>query len=140
MIEGLKPTDRPFLTAKTVFVNLPWWTIFSKELIVENVDMNDWQMLVEQFPGRHNFPRNLARRGPQRERWFKYDPASVIARNGQFTYDDHTVPWSVVCRNLNVHVFQRARHLPRHGAVLERHGEDPVLRPVSRGHADTLQD
>ena len=47
MIEGLKPTDRPFLTAKTVFVNLPWWTIFSKELIVENVDMNDWQMLVE---------------------------------------------------------------------------------------------
>ncbi|HXT29719.1 MAG TPA: hypothetical protein VN716_10580, partial [Vicinamibacterales bacterium] len=26
VIEGLKPTDRPFLKAKRVFVNLPWWT------------------------------------------------------------------------------------------------------------------
>ena len=31
---------------------------------------------------------------------------SVIARNGQFTYDDHTTPWLVVCRNLNVSVFK----------------------------------
>ena len=41
VIEGLNPTDRPFLKAKRIFVNLPWWTIFTRELIVENVDMND---------------------------------------------------------------------------------------------------
>ena len=29
---------------------LPWWTFFTHELIVENVDMTDWDMLVEQFP------------------------------------------------------------------------------------------
>ena len=37
-------------------MNLPWWTFFTHELIVENVDMTDWEMLVEQFPGKHNFP------------------------------------------------------------------------------------
>ena len=51
VIEGLSPTDRPFLKAKTVFMNLPWWTYFTHQLIVENVDMDGWEMLVEQFPG-----------------------------------------------------------------------------------------
>jgi hypothetical protein len=110
VIEGLEPTDRPFLKARRVFVNLPWWTIFSHELIVENVEMSGWDMLVEQFPGRHNFPRVA---GPKREPR-KGEPAfrftttvrSVVAHDGQFTYDDHTVPWSVVCRNLNVSVFK----------------------------------
>ncbi|PYR74588.1 MAG: hypothetical protein DMF86_18105, partial [Acidobacteria bacterium] len=107
VIEGLRPTDRPFLKAKRLFVNMPWWSVFSKELIIENVDMNDWEMLVEQFPGRHNFPKIVHESkepgGPKR---FTTTVRSVIARQGQFTYDDHTVPWSVVCRNLNVHVFR----------------------------------
>jgi len=57
VIEGLKPTDRPFLKAKHLFVYMPWWTAFTHELIVDHVDMSDWEMLVEQFPGKHNFPR-----------------------------------------------------------------------------------
>ena len=109
VIEGLQPTDRPFLKAKRVFMNLPWWTFLTHELIVENVDMTGWEMLVEQFPGRHNFPK-LG--GPKKER--KGDPfwkmtttvRSVIARNGLFIYDDHTTPWTVVCRDLNVSVFK----------------------------------
>src|SRR5438094_553264 len=107
VIEGLRPTDRPFLKAKRLFVNMPWWSVFSKELIIENVDMNDWEMLVEQFPGRHNFPKIVHESkepgGPKR---FTTTVRSVIAPRGQFTFDDHTVPWSVVCRNLNVHVFR----------------------------------
>lgn len=111
VIEGLKPTDRPFLTAKRVYVNLPWWTIFSHELIIENVDMSDWQMLVEQFPGgKHNFPRVMGppRTKPKQPSRFKFVTTvqSVIARNGTFTYEDHGTPWSVVCPNLNVHVFK----------------------------------
>ena len=110
VIEGLEPADRPFLTARRVFVNVPWWTIFTHELIVENVDMSGWNMLVEQFPGHHSFPRVTGPKRPPRkgEPLFRFTTTvkSVIAHDGQFTYDDHTVPWSVVCRNLNVSVFK----------------------------------
>jgi hypothetical protein len=109
VIEGLTPTDRPFLKAKRIFVNLPWWTIFTHELIVENVDMTEWEMLVEQFPGKHNFPRVTPK--PKEKKgdpiWkFTTTVRSVIARKGRFIYDDHTVPWQVVCNNLNVSVFK----------------------------------
>src|SRR4029078_13159226 len=36
VIEGLAPDARPFLTAKKVTVRLPWWTIASRNLIVES--------------------------------------------------------------------------------------------------------
>jgi hypothetical protein len=109
VIEGLKPGDRPFLKAKTVFMNLPWWSYFTHQLIVENVDMSDWEMVVEQFPGKHSFPRlggpKKPRTGPSR--WpFTTTVRSVIARKGRFVYDDHTTPWIVVCNNLNVSVFK----------------------------------
>src|SRR3954470_15305888 len=58
VIEGLTPQDRPFLTAKTITVEVPWWTIFSKKLIVESVALTDWNMVVETYAnGRHNFPK-----------------------------------------------------------------------------------
>jgi hypothetical protein len=109
MIEGLKPTDRPFLKAKRIFVYMPWWTVFTHELIIDHVDMSDWDMLVEQFPGKHNFPRVTPK--PKEK---KGDPIwkmtttvkQVNARNGRFIYDDHTVPWQVVCNNLDVSVFK----------------------------------
>jgi TamB, inner membrane protein subunit of TAM complex len=110
VIEGLKPSDRPFLTAKKLWVYLPWWTVFTHELIVDTVEMSDWDMLVEQFPGKHSFPRVT---GPKREPrkgppLFKLTTTTkqVIARRGRFTYDDHTVPWKVVCPNLDVSVFK----------------------------------
>jgi hypothetical protein len=110
VIEGLKPTDRPFLKAKRIELNVPWWTAFSHELIVENVDMSDWEMLVEQFPGKHSFPRvqGPPRTTPKKPSRFKLTTTvkSVIARKGRFTYDDHTIPWLVVCNNLDVSVFK----------------------------------
>jgi hypothetical protein len=70
-IEGLTPTDRPFLTAKRITVRLPWWTIATRKLIIESVDMTDWNMVVESYPnGRHNFPKVTPERktpaGPSR--------------------------------------------------------------------------
>jgi hypothetical protein len=110
VIEGLKPTDRPFLTAKKLWVYVPWWTFVTHELIVDTVEMSDWDMLVEQFPGKHSFPRVT---GPKREPRkgeprFKLTTTvkQVIARRGRFIYDDHTVPWKVVCPNLDVSVFK----------------------------------
>ena len=91
-------------------MTLPWWTFFTHELIVENVDMTDWDMLVEQFPGRHSFPRlwrpKQAEERESRSGRITTTVRQVTARNGQFTYDDHTTPWLVVCRNLNVSVFK----------------------------------
>ena len=109
VIEGLKPTDRPFLKARRIFVYMPWWTAFTHQLIIEHVDMSDWEMLVEQFPGKHNFPRVTPK--PKEK---KGDPIwkmtttvrQVTARKGLFVYDDHTVPWKVVCNNLDVSVFK----------------------------------
>ena len=71
VIEGLSPKDRPFLTAKTITVKFPWWSIVTRKLIVESVDMTDWNMVVETFAnGRHNFPRVTPERkdppGPKR--------------------------------------------------------------------------
>ena len=76
VIEGLQPADRPFLTAKKIEVVVPWWTILRRQLIVESVEMTDWDMVVETWPsspafprGRHNFPkftRDSKSNGPKR--------------------------------------------------------------------------
>lgn len=108
MIEGLTPADRPFLTAKKVTVRLPWWTIASRQLIVESVDMTDWNMVVETFPnGRHNFPRvTPERRTPSGPKRFTTTVKAVHAARGQFTYDDHGTPWSVVGPQLDVSLYR----------------------------------
>src|SRR3990170_653075 len=42
-IEGRTPDATPFLTAKKISVELPWWTVFSqRELLFEEVRMTDW--------------------------------------------------------------------------------------------------
>jgi len=107
MIEGLKPTDRPFLKAKRIAVNMPWWSILNKDLVIQDVDMSDWEMLVEQFKNGHNFPKITPEsKGPKGPKRFTTTVRSVIAHNGQFTYEDHTTPWSTVARNLNVSAWK----------------------------------
>ena len=107
VIEGLQPTDRPFLKAKRVFINMPWWSILNKDLVIQDVEMTDWEMLVEQFRGRHNFPKLLPdSKGPKGPKRFTTTVRSVIARRGQFTFEDHTVPWSTVARDLTVSVWK----------------------------------
>src|SRR5262245_4010041 len=111
VIEGLQPTDRPFLRAKKIEVVLPWWTIFTRQLIVESVEMTDWDMVVETWPsspelprGRHNFPkftRESKSNGPKR---FTTTVRSVLASRGSFIYEDHGTPWSIASRGLRVSV------------------------------------
>ena len=107
VIEGLTPQDRPFLTAKTITVRVPWWTAFTRKLTIESIDMTDWRMLVETFPNnRHNFPkftRDRQNRGPSR---FTTTLKSVNASRGQFIYEDRSTPWSTVARDLNVMLYR----------------------------------
>ncbi|MBA3638519.1 MAG: translocation/assembly module TamB domain-containing protein [Acidobacteria bacterium] len=112
VIKGLRPEDRPFLEAKTLTVSLPWWTIFNQELIIEGIEMNDWEMVIESFPGgRHNFPRVKGPpkdpKKPQTKRWFTTTLRQVTASRGHLTYVDHGTPWSIEAPNMRVQVFRR---------------------------------
>jgi hypothetical protein len=111
IIDGLDPGDRPFLKAKKIEVVLPWWTIFRRELIVESVEMTDWDMVVETWPssgefprGRHNFPkftRESKSNGPKR---FTTTVRSVLASRGTFAFEDHGTPWGIHANGLRVSV------------------------------------
>ena len=107
VIEGLTPTDRPFLTAKTITVKLPWWTVFSRKLVIESIAMTDWNMTVETWPGgRHSFPKVTPKNKRQGPSPFTTTLRSVVASRGQFTYQDHGTPWSTVARDLAVQLHR----------------------------------
>ncbi|HVJ28191.1 MAG TPA: translocation/assembly module TamB domain-containing protein, partial [Vicinamibacterales bacterium] len=112
VIHGLRPEDRPFLKAKTLTVSLPWWTIANKELIVEGVEMTDWEVVIESYPGgRHNFPRVKGPprdpNKPQRKRWFTTTLRQLTASRGHLTVLDHGMPWSLVAPNMRLNLFRR---------------------------------
>ena len=77
--------------------------------------MTDWQMLVEKWDGAHNFPRfshddGKPPGGPKR---FTTTLKYLRAYRGQFAFEDHETPWSVVCRNLDINIANLPQ-LPRH--------------------------
>ncbi len=109
-IGGLEPADRPFLTARTIEVSMDFSALLHRDVLVESVVMTDWQMLVETWAnGRHSFPKfTRDRQGPQGPKRFTTTVRRVVARDGQFTLEDHVVPWSTVARNLEVVVTKEA--------------------------------
>ena len=105
VIEGLHPTDRPFFTAKRLSLALDWSGLLARrpDLLVTSVEMTDWQMLVEKFKDGDNFPKfrdpNAPPGGPRRvTTTLRYFGAS----RGQFAYEDHETPWSIVAPNLDL--------------------------------------
>ncbi len=108
-IAGREPGHRPFLRAKRIEVSMPLSALLRREVLFESIVMTDWQMLVETWPdGRHSFPRFV--RGGRREgpRRFVTTVKLVDARNGEFAFEDHGVPWGTVARNLSVRVSKGA--------------------------------
>ena len=116
VIEGLEPGSRPFLTAKKITVEFPWWTVFTRKLIIESVTMTDWDMVIETFPsspeypnGRHNLPKlTPERREPAQPRRVNITTTlkAVLADRGKLTFDDHGAPWSIVAPNLTVQLYR----------------------------------
>ncbi|MGH9162525.1 MAG: hypothetical protein ACRD2X_21370, partial [Vicinamibacteraceae bacterium] len=107
VIEGLTPSARPFLIAEQIDVGLPWWTLFRRELVLDTIEMRDWRMLVETFPGgRHNFPKlgstSSSRSDGRGARGFVTTVRLVRAVDGHFTYRDHGTPWSTEAANLDI--------------------------------------
>ena len=115
VIEGLAPGDRPFLVAKKITVRLPWWTAFSRRLIIESVTMTDWEMVIETFPssaqypnGRHNLPKFTPDPKPPGGKPVDFTTTlrSVLATRGKLTYQDHGTPWGIVAPNLTVQMYR----------------------------------
>jgi hypothetical protein len=104
VIEGRSPSDRPFFKADRIYVHVPWWTVFRRRVIVE-VELTDWEMVVESWPGRHNVPR-FRRPAGGGNSGISVTVPFVYAKRGKFTYDDHGTPWKVVAPNLS---FELAR-------------------------------
>ncbi len=99
VIEGRKPGDLPFFTAGRIYVYVPWWTLFQKQLHVE-LGLTDWRMVVETWRDGHNLPRLRPRSSGGGPRWFTTTVRSVYANRGAFVYNDHNTPWSVNAPNL----------------------------------------
>ena len=109
VIEGLTPDAVPFLKAKKITVSLPWWTAFNRRLIVESIDMSEWEVVLESFPGgRHNLPKLMPRSsGEKKKRDFSTTLRWVAASRGHIRYIDHSTPWSLDAPNAHVTYFRR---------------------------------
>jgi hypothetical protein len=106
-IDGVHPGDRPFFTAKQLSFVLDWRPSFARrpDFTISAVEMTDWAMLVEKWPNQHNFPRfTRDRQTPEGPRRFTVTMQSFRAVRGQFAFEDHEAPWSVVCPNLDLEI------------------------------------
>ncbi|MPY87718.1 MAG: hypothetical protein GEU99_07340 [Luteitalea sp.] len=117
VIEGLTPEARPFLVAKRIEVGLPWWTLFRRELLLDTVEMRDWRMLIETFPGgRHNFPKFTSpqpRASQGNSRRIVTTLRLVRAVDGHLTFADHGTPWSTEAANLDIVVTKSDKYRGR---------------------------
>lgn len=105
VIEGLTPASRPFLRAKHIEVSVPWSTLINKRIVVQSVEMTDWQMHLEVLAnGKHSLPKLTPERSSDRKSGWTTTLSWVRAHRGEFTYEDHGTPWSIVTRNLDVTV------------------------------------
>lgn len=100
-IEGPTPADVPFLHAKRITAFIPWWNIpFTKDIQI-SVDMDDWAMEIEKWPDGSHLPKFTPEHPSKGPKTYTVTVPHVFGRNGKFTYNDRTTPWSVVAPNLS---------------------------------------
>jgi translocation and assembly module TamB len=118
-IKGPYPNAPSFFEAKRIVVNVPWWTLFSKQLHID-VTLTGWRMVVQRWPdGNAHLPRLTPKPNPDaKPPWFKIRGLAVYANDGEFVYDDGVTPWSVIGPNLNFSIV-RADNLSTYVGVAE---------------------
>jgi hypothetical protein len=106
-IDGMFPNEPPWLVAKRIDVSLRWSALLHREVLLESIEMTDWQMVVESFPdGRQTFPRlsgppRAPRTGP---RLVVTTMQYVRAYRGELKFNDYGSDWFAVAPNLDVTV------------------------------------
>jgi hypothetical protein len=106
-IDGIHPNDRPFFAAKRLEITLDWVPVVAwrPNFTIAAVELSDWQMLVEKWSEGHNFPHLTPRGGsPPGPRRFTVTMRQFRGVRGQFAFEDHEAPWSVVCPNLEINI------------------------------------
>ncbi len=120
VIAGLKPGDRPFLTAERIYVSIDWLALRKGELLVHEAEMINWRMLAELFlDGTMNFPA-FVERSPEGDETVVPDAVTadtseedegwrfvqtlefLRAHHGEFILDDHGANYGVICANLDL--------------------------------------
>ncbi len=105
VIDGLTPKSRPFLIAKRIDVAIPWSTLLDRRFVLQSIEMTDWKMYVEMRDGKHSLPKLTPPGTPGRKEFVDHHRCQYVrAHRGEFAYEDHSAPWSVVTRNLDVTV------------------------------------
>jgi hypothetical protein len=143
-IEGLSPEARPWLTAKRIDISLAWQALWNREILLDSIEMSDWKMVVEAFPGGgHNWPRIGGPPRPPRT-----GPPPVVttlqyvrATRGEFLFDDHAARWGVVAPNLEVTAGKVGEYGGRarfHGGTVHFHDFEPMSASLSTSF--TVQD
>ena len=136
-IEGLTPEARPWLTAGRISISLAWKALWHREVLLDSIEMSDWRMVVESFPGgTHNWPRiggppRAPRTGP---RPVVTTLQSVVATRGEFVFDDHAARWGVVAPNLEVTAGKTVEYGGRarfHGGTVHFHDFEPMGAALS---------
>jgi len=121
-IDGLQPGDRPFFTAKRLELGLDWSTVLRRrpEFIISSVEMTDWHMLVEKWPGRNNFPKFVDNDAPDTgPRRFTTTMKYLRAWRGRFVFEDHEAPWSVDAPNIDLNITNLPQY---HGTAVFKGG------------------
>ena len=136
-IEGLTPEATPWLVAKRIDVSLAWKALWNREVLLDSIEMTDWKMVVESFPGGvHNWPRvngppRAPRTGP---RPVVTTLQSVRASRGEFVFEDHAARWGVIAPNLEVTAGKTTDYGGRaqfHGGTIHFQGFEPMGAAMS---------
>ena len=102
-IEGLTSQGRPFLKAHRIALSMQWAPLLHQEVVFDDIDMADWEVYAESFPGGgHNFPKFVPDGPPNPNRKWRVTMKWIRAHEGEFVYEDHGVPWSTTARNLEI--------------------------------------
>ena len=121
VIGGQNSGDRPFFVADRIVVTTDWLPLLNGEVFLDTVDIQGWRMLVERFEdGGQTFPRFVNRRDENsqdavedeaeisrpaeddRRTSFVTTVQYLRAHEGEFVYEDHGAPWSIVARNIDL--------------------------------------
>jgi hypothetical protein len=107
-IAGFEGKGQPFLFAPLIEVSVAVWPLLNREISISSVEMADWRMRIEQYPGgRHNFP-HIPTRSSKAPGLFSTSVNYVHAYRGTFSYADFGTPWGADVPDVDITLMQLA--------------------------------
>ena len=162
VIGGQNSGDRPFFVADRIVVTTDWLPLLNGEVFLDTVDIQGWRMLVERFEGGgQTFPRFVNRRDENSQDAVEDEaeisrPAEDVRRTsfvttvqylraheGEFVYEDHGAPWSIVARNVDLTMTKGAGyggHASFDGGTVQIKDFEPMTATWESMYVKTLKE